>query len=118
MVWAINAEMGQGAVQAIDQMGYTGKIHVFDFDASSDDISAIESGALTGTIAQYPNLQAEAAIQACLADGAVSLRDGVRFWNFIYGTRRAHTETHECGRIHTKRYGARRICGNRVRAGS
>jgi len=66
MVWAINAEMGQGAVQAIDQMGYTGKIHVFDFDASSDDISAIESGALTGTIAQYPNLQAEAAIQACL----------------------------------------------------
>lgn len=66
VVWAINAEMGQGAIQAIDQGGFTGKVSVFDFDASSDDIEAIKAGTLTGSVAQFPNLQAEAAIQACL----------------------------------------------------
>ncbi len=65
-VWAINAEMGQGAIQAIEQSGFAGKVQVFDFDASSDDIAAIKAGTLTGSVAQYPNLQAEAAIQACL----------------------------------------------------
>ena len=39
---------------------------MFDFDASPDDIEAIKAGTLTGTVAQYPNLQAEGAIQACL----------------------------------------------------
>ena len=66
VVWAVNAEMGQGAIQAIDQMKKTGSISVFDFDASSDDLAAIEEGTLAGTVAQYPNKQAEAAIQACL----------------------------------------------------
>lgn len=66
VVWAINAEMGQGALQAIEQGGFKGKISVFDFDAAPDDIAAIEAGTLTGTVAQYPNLQAEGAIQACL----------------------------------------------------
>ena len=66
VVWAINAEMGQGAIQAIDQSGFSGKISVFDFDASSDDIAAIEAGTLTGTVAQYPDVQARTAIQACL----------------------------------------------------
>ncbi|MBQ9061331.1 MAG: sugar ABC transporter substrate-binding protein [Eubacterium sp.] len=66
VVWAVNAEMGQGAIQAIDQMKKTGSISVFDFDASSDDLAAIEAGTLAGTVAQYPNKQAEAAIQACL----------------------------------------------------
>lgn len=66
VVWAVNAEMGQGAIQAIDQMNMTGNISVFDFDASSDDLDAIEAGTLTGSVAQYPNKQAESAIQACL----------------------------------------------------
>lgn len=66
VVWAINAEMGQGAIQAIEQGGFSGKVQVFDFDASSDDIEAIKAGTLTGSVAQFPNLQAEAAIQACL----------------------------------------------------
>ncbi|MGL6199020.1 MAG: sugar ABC transporter substrate-binding protein [Lachnospiraceae bacterium] len=66
VVWAINAEMGQGAIQAIEQGGFSGKVQVFDFDASSDDIEAIKSGTLTGSVAQFPDLQAEAAIQACL----------------------------------------------------
>lgn len=65
VVWAVNAEMGQGAIQAIEQMNMSG-ISVFDFDASSDDLAAIEAGTLTGTIAQYPNKQAETAIQCCL----------------------------------------------------
>lgn len=66
VVWAVNAEMGQGAIQAIEQNGFSGKVSVFDFDASSDDLAAIEDGTLTGTIAQYPNIQAETAIQCCL----------------------------------------------------
>lgn len=66
IVWAINAEMGQGAIQAIEQAGKTGEIFVFDFDASNDDIETIKAGTLTGSVAQYPQLQAEAAIQACL----------------------------------------------------
>ncbi len=66
VVWAVNAEMGQGAIQAIEQGGFSGKVQVFDFDASSDDLQAIEDGTLTGTVAQYPNIQAETAIQCCL----------------------------------------------------
>lgn len=67
VIWATNAEMGQGAVQAIDQLHMTGKVSVFDFDASSDDLQAIEDGTLTGTIAQYPNIQAETAIDCAVA---------------------------------------------------
>ncbi len=66
VVWAVNAEMGQGAIKAIEQSGVDSDIAVFDFDASSDDLDAIKAGTLTGTVAQYPNLQAQGAIQACL----------------------------------------------------
>lgn len=66
VVWAINAGMGQGAVQAIQQSGTTRRIAVYDFDASSDDIAAIRAGTLVGSVAQYPKLQAEGAINAAL----------------------------------------------------
>ena len=66
VVWAVNAEMGQGAIQAIEQGGFSGKVQVFDFDAAPDDIKAIKEGTLAGSVAQYPDLQAAAAIQACL----------------------------------------------------
>lgn len=34
VVWAVNAEMGQGAIQAIEQSNLSAEnIHVFDFDA-------------------------------------------------------------------------------------
>ena len=53
--------MGQGAIQAIEQSNLSAEnIHVFDFDASGDDLEAIENGKLTGTVAQYPNVQAGA----------------------------------------------------------
>lgn len=66
IVWSVNAEMGQGAIQAIEQAGKVGKVSVFDFDASDDDIQAIKAGTLVGSVAQFPALQAKAAIQACL----------------------------------------------------
>jgi ABC-type sugar transport system substrate-binding protein len=66
IVWSVNAEMGQGAIQAIEQAGKTGTIFVFDFDASNDDIEAIKAGTLVGSVAQYPAIQARSAIQACL----------------------------------------------------
>ena len=34
VIWAVNAEMGQGAIQAIEQAGKSG-ISVFDFDGSA-----------------------------------------------------------------------------------
>jgi ABC-type sugar transport system substrate-binding protein len=58
--------MGQGAIQAIEQAGRSGTISVFDFDASNDDIQAIKAGSLVGSVAQYPEIQARAAIQACI----------------------------------------------------
>lgn len=65
LVWAINAEMGQGAIRAIEEAKKTG-ITVFDFDNSKDDSEAIKAGTLAGSIDQYPASQARAAIQACL----------------------------------------------------
>lgn len=66
VVWAINAEMGQGAVQAIQQSNYGRPVAVFDFDASADDVAAIKAGTLAGSVAQFPELQAEGAIKAAL----------------------------------------------------
>lgn len=66
VVWAINAEMGQGAVQAIQQTSYGRPVAVFDFDASADDVAAIKAGTLAGSVAQFPELQAEGAIKAAL----------------------------------------------------
>lgn len=66
IVWAVNAEMGQGAIQAIEQANKVGKISVFDFDASNDDVITIKEGTLIGSVAQYPDLQARAAIEAAL----------------------------------------------------
>lgn len=66
IVWAVNAEMGQGAVQAIEQASRVGKISVFDFDASDDDLQTIRDGMLVGSVAQYPGLQARAAIEAAI----------------------------------------------------
>lgn len=66
VVWAINAEMGQGAVQAIQQTSYGRPVAIFDFDASADDVAAIKAGTLAGSVAQFPELQAEGAIQAAL----------------------------------------------------
>jgi ABC-type sugar transport system substrate-binding protein len=65
LVWAINAEMGQGAIRAIEEAKKTG-ITVFDFDNSKDDREAIKAGTLAGSIDQYPAVQARASIQACL----------------------------------------------------
>ncbi|MGB4917356.1 MAG: sugar ABC transporter substrate-binding protein [Propionicimonas sp.] len=66
VVWAINAEMGQGAVAAIQQSNYGRPVSVFDFDASADDVAAIKAGTLAGSVAQFPELQAEGAIKAAL----------------------------------------------------
>lgn len=66
IVWAINAESGQGAIEAIQQANVKQHIDVFDFDASNDDIAAIKAGTLAGSVAQFPALQAQGAIQAAL----------------------------------------------------
>lgn len=66
LIWACSAEMGQGAIMAIEQAGLEGQVSVFDFDASADDMATIKAGTLVGTVAQYPNLQAKGAIEAAL----------------------------------------------------
>ncbi|MDO5092371.1 MAG: sugar ABC transporter substrate-binding protein [Propionibacteriaceae bacterium] len=66
VVWAINAEMGQGAVQAIQQSGVTRPIAVYDFDASADDRATIRNGTMVGSVAQFPKLQAAGALKAAI----------------------------------------------------
>ena len=64
VVWAINAEMGQGAVQAIQQSGVTRPVAVYDFDASADDRATIRNETMVGSVAQFPKLQAAGALKA------------------------------------------------------
>jgi ABC-type sugar transport system substrate-binding protein len=66
IIWSVNAEMAQGAIQAIEQAGRSGTISVFDFNGSEDDIEAIKAGSLVGSVAQYPELQGRAAIEAAI----------------------------------------------------
>jgi ribose transport system substrate-binding protein len=53
-VFACNDMMALGAVEAIASAGKTGKIRVFGFDAVDDARKAIDSGAMVGSVAQFP----------------------------------------------------------------
>jgi ribose transport system substrate-binding protein len=54
-VFACNDMMALGAVEAIASAGKTGRIRVFGFDAVDDARKAIDSGAMIGSVAQFPS---------------------------------------------------------------
>ena len=61
-VFAHNDEMALGAIEAIQSAGK--KIPVIGFDGNEDALNSIEAGALTGTVAQQPDLIGQLAVQA------------------------------------------------------
>ena len=71
VIWACSSLMGMGAIQAIEDLGMTGQIDVYDFHCEADDIAAIKAGTLCATL-RYPTAEwAELAV-----DTAMSLIDG------------------------------------------
>lgn len=65
-VFACNDMMALGATEAIAAAGRTGKIRVLGFDAVDDARSAIASGAMVATVAQYPDEMGKSAVEAAL----------------------------------------------------
>jgi ribose transport system substrate-binding protein len=65
-VFACNDMMALGATEAIAAAGRTGKIRVLGFDAVDDARSAIASGAMVATVAQYPDEMGKNAVEAAL----------------------------------------------------
>jgi ribose transport system substrate-binding protein len=65
-VFACNDMMALGAVEAIAAAGRTGKIRVFGFDAVEDARQAIESGAMVGSVAQFPEEMGRLAVETAV----------------------------------------------------
>ncbi len=63
-LFAANDDMALGAVEAIKARGIDpGKIVIVGFDALESALSSIEKGQLTGTVDQFPNIQAGTAVR-------------------------------------------------------
>jgi ribose transport system substrate-binding protein len=65
-VFACNDMMALGAVEAIAAAGKTGKIRVFGFDAVDDARQAIDSGAMVGSVAQFPSEMGRLAVESAV----------------------------------------------------
>jgi ABC-type sugar transport system substrate-binding protein len=55
-----------GALQAIDAAGLSGKVITVGFDASPDELAAIEGGTEAGSVAQFPAKMGTMGVQAAL----------------------------------------------------
>ena len=63
-VFACNDMMALGAVEAIAVAGKLGKIKVMGFDAVEDARKAIASGAMVGSVAQFPSEMGRVAVES------------------------------------------------------
>ena len=66
-IFAANDEMGLGAAQAIANAGRGGQVKVVSIDGIHEALDAVKSGALNGTVSQYPYAEGQMAVQACQA---------------------------------------------------
>ena len=69
IIWTVNAEMGLGIIQALENMGIiagTDGVKVFDFDCNSDDKANIEAGKLMGSIDQNQAAMSYAAVEVAI----------------------------------------------------
>lgn len=64
--YAASDLMAFGALEAIDQMGLSGRIGVIGFDCTDEAKDLIRQGKLLGSVAQYPGDMAEQSIRAAL----------------------------------------------------
>jgi D-allose transport system substrate-binding protein len=63
-IFAANDDMGLGAVRAAQAAGLKGQVIVVSVDGNEEAISAIKSGLLTATVAQYQDAMAFLAVKA------------------------------------------------------
>ncbi|MFI7602972.1 substrate-binding domain-containing protein [Actinoplanes sp. NPDC049681] len=62
-----NDDMGLGVAQAVANAGKTGKIHIISVDGNKDALTAVKSGGLDATVAQYPYAIGLMGMEACQA---------------------------------------------------
>lgn len=65
--FAANDDMGLGVARAIANAGKTGQIQVVSVDGNPDALTAVRSGDLAATVAQYPYAIGEMGVDACRA---------------------------------------------------
>jgi ribose transport system substrate-binding protein len=63
VIYSACAVPALGAIQALKQLGLTGKVQVVGFDASDEELKAIEAGTELASVAQFPRKQGEIAVQ-------------------------------------------------------
>jgi ABC-type sugar transport system substrate-binding protein len=66
-IFAVNDEMALGAADAVRAAGRTGKVAVIGVDGIQEALTAVKSGALSATVAQYPYTIGQLGVEACLA---------------------------------------------------
>jgi ABC-type sugar transport system substrate-binding protein len=66
-IFAINDVMALGIVRAVRAAGLRGKVAVIGFDGTRQALDAVQSGALSATVAQYPYAIGQLGVEACVA---------------------------------------------------
>jgi ABC-type sugar transport system substrate-binding protein len=65
--FAANDVMALGIAEAVQAAGKRGAVKVIGMDAIPAALDAVRAGVLTGTVAQYPYVMGQMAIEACIA---------------------------------------------------
>jgi ABC-type sugar transport system substrate-binding protein len=65
--FAVNDQMALGIADAMAAIGKTGSVPVIGLDGTAEALTAVSSGALAATVAQYPYTIGQLGVQACLA---------------------------------------------------
>jgi ABC-type sugar transport system substrate-binding protein len=65
--FAVNDEMALGVAEAVRAAGMTGKLAVIGVDGIRRALDAVQSGALSATVAQYPYTIGQLGVEACAA---------------------------------------------------
>jgi ribose transport system substrate-binding protein len=66
-IFSANDTMGLGAVQSVANARLSGKVHVVSVDGIQAAMDAVKAGTLGATVTQYPYVEGEMAVEACLA---------------------------------------------------
>lgn len=66
-VFAVNDEMALGAAQAVQASRRRGTVAVIGLDGIREALYAIQRGAVSATVAQYPYAMGQLGVEACLA---------------------------------------------------
>jgi ribose transport system substrate-binding protein len=65
--FAVNDQMALGIADALGAAGKSGSVPVIGLDGISEALAAVNSGALSATVSQYPYTIGQLGVQACLA---------------------------------------------------